>query len=143
MSGRLDVVLRLRALEERRALGAATLAHLAVIEADDEVGEARSRYEQRPAAEGPVGVGELMALRLLGQGALEAVHTAAAGADQARHRHTEAQQVVLAASMKRKSAERLVERRAAEARQSAEIAERREVDERNVLRFGRNRDDNA
>src|SRR5688500_16081270 len=107
MASRLDVVLRLRALEERRALGAATLAHVAVIEAEGEVADARTRYEQRPAASGPLSTGELLNLRLSGQGALEAVHTAAAGADQARHRHGQAQQVMMAASMKRKSAERL------------------------------------
>ena len=137
MSGRLDVVLRLRALEERRALGAVTRAHVAVQQAEGDAAEARQRYEDRPGADGPLTTAGLLALRLSGQGALEEVHTAAAAAGQARHRHAQAQQEVVAASMRRKSAERLVERRAAEARLEAEVADRREVDERNVLRFGR------
>ena len=134
---RLDVVARLRLLEERKALAAATHAQRAVAEAEQASMAARGAYDSRPLPSGSVTPGGLASVRLQALGALELVSEASAKVQQAEHVHAQAADVVKAASIRRKSADRLLERRQLELKQLAAIAEMKAADENSVLSFAR------
>ena len=137
MKSRLAVVARLRELEERHALGAATRALHALLEAEERQGTARRAYDERPVPSGSLSPAGLASLRTQGLGALEAVAEAGAKVGEAQHARTTAEDLARAASIRRRSAERLLERKEAEARSAAAFAAQREADEHTVLRFSR------
>jgi flagellar biosynthesis chaperone FliJ len=137
MANRLHVVARLRVLQERRALGAAALAQRAEVEAEQRLAGARDAYDRRPHAEANLTPAALMSLRTQGLGALEGVAESKAGMERATSELQTAVGAALAASMRRKSAERLVERKDAEAAQAAAIAGQRQSDELGVMLFAR------
>jgi hypothetical protein len=126
---RLGSVLRVRVIEERRARGELARADAAVRAADGEINDRRRAYARRPRPAGLVSASGLRAVELLGLRCLERVAEAVAERDAALWRRDEAAAGLSQASVRRKSTERLVERREAEAAHQAQLAAQRDADE--------------
>lgn len=137
MRNRLSVLQRLRAIEERRAQADAARAQRDARRAEARVGDARHHYETRPAADEMLGPVQLRALQLMGTGALEVLQEAVVARDDADEVRRGAQDALSLAAVRRKSVERLAERRMVEAARVAQAAADRALDELMILRRAR------
>ncbi len=143
MSGRIATVLRVRAVQERQALGRLALARRAVCEAEAEVADRVRGYEQRPqppalrdGSGALLSPAALLAYRLQGQGALERVAEARALRDEAAAHERQRADAWSAASVARKSAERLAERHRLAEEAAERTREAAALDELVVLQRG-------
>lgn len=136
MSNRIGTVLRIRALSERLALGALAQGRQEAQRADELVAARRAaaQVRQPPTTLTPL---HLRALQLQGLAGHELVSDAVLLRDQADARVDELQAELSRASVRRKSVERLAERRGAEAATAARIAADRTLDEMALLRRSR------
>lgn len=141
---RLSVVVRLREITESRRQAELARANQALAARELAVAGARRAYEERPMAEevrfSPV---QLRALQLLGTGALEALHEANAARGEAEEERRGAADALTMATISRRSAERLSERRATEAARAAQIASERALDELVILQRAADRPEEA
>jgi flagellar export protein FliJ len=136
---RLPVVQRLRALLERRALGAYAAAEREVAEAESGLAARRTARLNRPMTSGPLSPLQLRALELSGVAAEDAVTAAAQATEDARERRDEAGTALTEAAMRRKAVERLHQRREADHARVAQEAAQRSLDELAVLRHAGSR----
>lgn len=124
---------RLRELREQQAQAAVAAAQLAVTAAAAAHAATFAAYRQRPAPPRGVAPAALLGWQLGGVGALEQVQTAAGAVEEAEAERTRREELRVAASIQRRSLDRLVER--IEIRDAAEAAlvAQREADETALL----------
>jgi hypothetical protein len=125
----LGVLARLRAIEEQRAQAAAARAQLAAQAAEHTAASARDAYAARPQPDLALTPVALRALQLQGTGALEVLQEALLARDEADHARRGAQDALSMATARRKSVERLTQRRMVEASRAAQAAAQRSLDE--------------
>lgn len=133
MSNRIATVLRIRALTERLAIGALAKGQQEAARAEQLVAERRAAAQVRQPRTTLTPL-HLRALQLQGLAGHELVADAVVLRDQADGRVAQLQVERSQASMRRKSVERLAERRGAEAAIAARSAADRALDEAAVLR---------
>lgn len=138
-SRRISSVLRVRRLFERRALGALAAGERRVAEAEAALERRREAYRTRPQPSAPLSPLQLRALQLAGIGACAAVEEADAAAGEAGAERDALRAAWSQASVQRKSAQRLEERRHAAAVAAAEAVRSRALEELVTLRHGRRR----
>lgn len=135
---RLATVLRLRALNERRARGALSQAEMDLDARRREFERRQSEPPVRPPSEVLTPL-QLRILALQGVRSQELLLEAAAEQERAQLRRAEAHEQWSQASIEHKSTERLQERRQAETALQARMAAERVLDELVVLRRERRR----
>jgi len=138
MSRRLDRLARVRAAQERVALGELGRARHRAAAAHGSVDAARGAYRDRPQA-GPQILTPLLfrALELQGVAAHEVVEEARAAAEGADFDVERAERVWTMAARRHDSVERLADRARSDAAVLAQKAAQRALDELAVLRVGR------
>jgi hypothetical protein len=130
---RLGVVLRLRALEERRAQAAAARAEQARRDAEAQVAARRGAYAARPVPLERLSPLHLRALELQGIGALDELQNAHVYLDDTTAERDRADEDRSAAAIRRKSVERLRDRRRDATVRAAQVAAQRSLDELSLL----------
>jgi flagellar biosynthesis chaperone FliJ len=133
---RLRVVLRLRELEERRAQAAAARAELARREAEEQVESRRAAYAARPVPLDRLSPLHLRALELQGVGALDELQNAHVYLDDVTAERDRADGDRSVAAVRRKSVERLRDRRREATTRAAQVAAQRSLDELSLLMRG-------
>lgn len=126
---RIGAVVRVRRILERRALGGVAEGQQALREADGVVEDRRQAHLARPTGPVELDATTLRALQLQGLGSHELVEAAEGARAVAEHRVEELRRAWSLASVRRKSVERLAERRAHEEAAAAERAAARALDE--------------
>lgn len=138
MRDRLSVVLRVRRAQERLAQARAGQAELAVRAAEREHADRVAEHASRPGPVGDVSPLTLQALRLQGLASYDAVRAAAGNEERTGADRDTALADSAMASVRRKGAERMVERRHAVTAAIAASTAQRALDELAVARW-RNR----
>lgn len=126
---RLDVVVRIRGIAERRAQAAAARAALGVAAAEETLQRRHADYAARPVATAPATVDDLQVVRLAGVGALDRIQVAAGERDDAEAARQRALTTLRTAAVQLASAEQLVARRAEAAAKAAARAAERSLEE--------------
>lgn len=139
MRHRLGTVLRLRGIAERQAAGALAGAQRDLRQAEELVAQRCAATAATPLAGAPLSPLQLRALELQRLAGHDLVQAAVSARDEADERRGELARAWSLASTRRRSVERLDERRSAEAAAAARAAADRALDEIVLLVHGRER----
>lgn len=131
---RLTAFLKLLTVREDQASARAADATRATLAAQADLDGRRASYHTRPRQQGTLTAVQLLALQLQGVGALEHVEAAQAALDRRRQEQADAEDARSAAAVRRKSVERVTDRRKEQAAHVAQTAARRSLDELAILR---------
>lgn len=134
---RIATVLRVRSVQERQAQAAAARAAADEVAADAALAGRRDRDSRRPRPRGELSPLQLRSLQLMGVRSRELIEEAAAVASRAAEHRDAIDAEATRASVRRRSAERLHERRREAAVHAAAAAAERALDELVTLRWRR------
>lgn len=127
---------RLRELREQQALAAAAAAQRALVASAATHTASLAAYRQRPAPVGAVVPSQLLGWQLGGVGALERAQTTALAVDEAEAERARRERVRIAATVERRSLDRLVERIEGRQAATAAVAAQRDADETALMLRG-------
>lgn len=130
----LATLLRLRGIQERRERGALARAERALADSRAQVAARKQVLDALSMAGGPLSAAQLRAVRMQGDHAYELLRAAREAAASAEAERDAAAAAASRAAIRRKSTERLVERRDLEAQALARTAAARALDELVVTR---------